>query len=77
MEIKHLDETFNVKQLCLVAEYYGLGKARRQKKADIILMIVLYERDVGNTETVMRRRQLWHYMEELASDKMMKKYIIW
>ena len=30
-----------------------------------------------NYEVVIRRKELWYYINELKNDKMMKKFVIW
>ena len=62
------------KQLTIICEYYGI-KVPKLKKSDIIDVILAYETNLENYETVLRRQQLWHYMDELKSDKFMKKYV--
>ena len=71
---------FTVKQLLLICEYYGLlkdVKTNKMKKQDIIEQILMFENNNDNYETVIRRKELWYYINELKEDKMMKKFIIW
>ena len=51
-------------------------KITKLKKADIIQAIVVFEHNAENCEIVMRRQQLWHYLEELKSDKFMKRFVL-
>jgi hypothetical protein len=74
-QMSEYDMNYNLKQLCMIYEYYNLGKVSKLKKADIIQAIVLFEHEVDNYEIVMRRQQLWHYLEELKADKFMKRFI--
>jgi hypothetical protein len=79
-EIANYDLNYNVKQLSLICEYYGLLKDVRNsklKKMDIIEQIILFEKDKSNFDVVMKRKQLWYYIEELKNDKIMKKFVIW
>jgi hypothetical protein len=79
-EIANYDLNYNVKQLSLICEYYGLLKDIRTsklKKMDIIEQIILFEKDKNNFDIVMKRKQLWYYIEELKSDKIMKRFVIW
>jgi hypothetical protein len=47
------------------------------KKQDIIEQILMFENNNDNYELVIRRKELWYYINELKEDKMMKKYVIW
>ena len=79
-DILNYDMNFTVKQLLLICEYYGLlkdVKTNKMKKQDIIEQILLFENNNDNYETVIRRKELWYYINELKQDKMMKKYVIW
>jgi hypothetical protein len=74
-QMSEYDMNYNLKQLCMIYEYYNLGKVSKLKKADMIQAIVLFEHELDNYEIVMRRQQLWHYLEELKADKFMKRFI--
>ena len=79
-DMLNYDMNFTVKQLLLICEYYGLlkdVKTNKMKKQDIIEQILLFENNNDNYETVIRRKELWYYINELKEDKMMKKYVIW
>ena len=80
-EIKNYDLNYNVKQLLLICEYYGISKGalktNKMKKQDVIEQIVLFENDMSNFEIVQKRKQMWYYITELRDDKFMKKYILW
>lgn len=75
-QMKNYELNFNVKQLLLICEYYGL-KMNKMKKQDIIEQIILYENNTDNIEVVIKRKELWYYMGELKNDKIMKKFVIW
>ena len=64
-QMSEYDLNYTLKQLGMIYEYYNIGKIAKLKKADIIQAIV-----------VMRRQQLWHYLEELKSDKFMKRFVL-
>ena len=69
-----------VNELLKICEYYGLLKGikmAKYKKQDIINAIKIFEESEENQVIVLRRLTMWFYMEELLSDKTMKKYIIW
>jgi hypothetical protein len=71
---------FTVKQLMLVCEYYGMSKGVKMckfKKNDIIESIILFETNIANKEIVLRRRELWGWMNQIKKEKVLKKCIIW
>jgi hypothetical protein len=39
--------------------------------------ILLFENNMDNYEVVIRRKELWYYINELKNDKIMKKFVIW
>jgi hypothetical protein len=73
---QHYDINYNVKQLSLIHEYYGLGSVSKKKKADIIMSIIGYEDNDENAGTVARRNVLWHYIDEIKDDPVLCKYMI-
>lgn len=81
VEIKNYDLNYNIKQLLVICDYYGISKIiikiNKMKKQDIIEQIILFEKDADNIETVQKRKQMWYYMNELKNDKFMKKFILW
>lgn len=69
---------FTIKQLQLICDYYTLSKSERgTKKDELISSIVLFEDDADNIDVVIKRKEMWYYMDELSDDPKMKKYIIW
>ena len=80
VEIKNYDLNYTLKQLLFICDYYNISKGvklNKMKKQDIIEQIIIFENDVSNFNLVTKRKQLWYFMDELKSDKFMKKYIIW
>ena len=75
-QMSEYDLNYTLKQLGMIYEYYNMGKITKLKKADIIQAIVVFEHDGENYEIVMRRQQLWHYLEELKADKFMKRFVL-
>ena len=75
-QMSEYDLNYTLKQLGTIYEYYNMGKITKLKKADIIQAIVVFEHDAENCEIVMRRQQLWHYLEELKADKFMKRFVL-
>ena len=79
-EMVNYDMNYTVKQLLLICDYYGLMKdvrTNKMKKQDVIEQILLFENNIDNYEVVIRRKELWYYINELKNDKMMKKFVIW
>lgn len=73
------DLNYNVKQLMNICDYYGLLKEVRInkfKKEDIIHFLLDFEENPINTLIVYKRKQMWHFMNELKRDPFMKKYIL-
>ena len=66
-----------VKYLTRIHEYYNLPKLKQSKKNDIIDNIVAFETNTANNMVVIRRKQLWFYLEELRHDKYTKQFIFW
>lgn len=79
-DMLNYDMNFTVKQLLLICDYYSLlkdVKTNKMKKQDIIEQILMFENNNDNYEMVIRRKELWYYINELKEDKIMKKYVIW
>ena len=71
---------YNVKNLLLICEYYGIAKELKVQKfckEMIIYFLVDFENDPLNNTIVLQRKKMWHCMNMLKNDKFMKKYIIW
>lgn len=71
---------YNVKQLLLICEYYGLlkeVKSNKLKKPEIISFLLDFEENIENAIIVYKRKQLWYFMSELKNDKFMKKFLLW
>jgi hypothetical protein len=74
------DTNYNIKQLMLICDYYGLSKEvkiNKLKKQDIIALLLDFEENIENVLIVYKRKQLWYFISELKNDKFMKKYILW
>jgi hypothetical protein len=74
------DMNYNVKQLLMICEYYGLlkeVKINKLKKQEIISFLLDFEENIENSLLVYKRKQLWYFMSELKNDKFFKKYILW
>jgi hypothetical protein len=74
-QMNEYDLNYNLKQLSIIYEYYELGSTNKMKKTDIIQFIIAFENDPENSEHVMKRQELWFYLEELKKDKYMKRFI--
>jgi len=77
VDMKHYDMNYNIKQLQVICEYYGLQKTNKMKKQELIDQIILYEHNYENIDLVMKRKELWYYIGELKNDKFMKKFVLW
>ena len=70
----------NVKQILQICDYYGISKglkSNKRTKEEIIHLLVDFEDNETNNEVVFKRRLMWFYIDELRSDKFMKKHIFW
>lgn len=76
----HYDKNCTVKQLQQIYDYYvfsGMKSERgKKKKQDLICEILLFEENGENYEIVLKRKELWFYIEELKRDKFMKNFIL-
>ena len=73
-------ENFTVKELLVVCEYYGILKEVKSKKfnkGEIIDFLVEFELKSENNDIVVKRKNMWYYINELKNDNFMKKYILW
>jgi hypothetical protein len=73
------DMNYNIKQLLMICDYYGLlkeVKLNKLKKQEIISFLLDFEENIENSLLVYKRKQLWYFMNELKNDKFMKKYIL-
>jgi len=78
-EIVNYKINYTVKQLLQICEYYNISKNIKLIKAnkdEIITNIVLFETNSENYEIVIKRKQMWYYIEELKNDRFMKKFIL-
>lgn len=74
------NENYTVKDLLLICEYYGFAKEMKSNKFNkeqIINYLIAFENNIENTDIVFRRQNMWFYIEELKTDKFMKKFILW
>jgi hypothetical protein len=73
-------ENYTVKELLLICEYYGFSKflkSNKLNKEQIVDCLVNFETDPVNSECVLRRQNMWFYINELKNDKFMKKFVLW
>jgi hypothetical protein len=71
---------FTIKQLVVICDYYGISKEVKLNKAtkiEIINTLVYFENNSNNEDIVLKRQNLWFYLNELKNDKIMKKYVLW
>ena len=77
MAAMQLDYTTNytVKMLGNIMDYYNLSK-RKLCKEEIIQIIILFEMEEDNSESVEKRRRLWKNIQELNKDAYFSKFIL-
>ena len=71
---------YNVKDLLLICEYYGISKELKVNKCnkdEIIFHLVNFENNPLNNIVVLRRQEMWRCITMLKNDKFMKKYVLW
>ena len=71
---------YTLKELLVICDYYGMAKELKYNKCNkdqIIHFLIEYESNDINKDTVLQRKNMWFYMNELKNDKFMKKYILW
>jgi hypothetical protein len=71
---------YNVKELLLICEYYGISKELKVNKCnkdEIIFHLVNFENNPLNNIVVLRRQEMWRCITMLKNDKFMKKYVLW
>lgn len=81
----HYDINYKVKQLLQICEYYGIEyygtskniRINKCNKSDVLNTLIMYENNIENQERVIKRKKLWHYINELKKDKFMKKHVLW
>ena len=73
-------ENNTIKQLMRISDYYEISKEfklAKAKKIDIVNAILIFENDTSNKEVVMKRKRMWHYINELKNDRHMKQFVFW
>jgi len=76
-EIQNYNLNFTVKQLGLIYEYYYGIKYTKGKKMDLITAITVFENNLENYDVVVKRLRFWQNMDELKTDKFMKRFLLW
>jgi Zn-dependent peptidase ImmA (M78 family) len=79
-QILNYQMNFTIKQLIVICDYYGISKEIKLNKAtkiEIINALVYFENNSINEDVVLKRQNLWFYLNELKTDKIMKKYVLW
>jgi hypothetical protein len=72
------ESTCNVKDIVKIGEYYGIQKQfSKLKKLEMIYLVVFFENDGKNADIVLKRKQMWFYIDELKQDKFMKRFVVW
>ena len=71
---------FTVKELLMICDYYGFAKECKNNKfnkTEIIHFLIDFESNPINSEIVLKRKNMWFFINELKNDKFMKKYVLW
>ena len=71
----YYNDTFTLKELYHIANYYDISK-RKKKKSELIDDIIAFELDDENIELVEQRKRLWFYINEIKNDNYLSKFII-
>ena len=71
----YYNDTFTLKELYHIANYYDISK-RKKKKCELIDDIIAFELDDENSELVEQRKRLWFYVNEIKNDNYLSKFII-
>jgi hypothetical protein len=67
-------ETYSMKQLFRIAEFYDLPKCKT--KVEMIKRIVDFETLFDNYAKVIERKEIWCFFDKMSRHPKMKKYII-
>tara|TARA_Y100001935_G_scaffold241909_1_gene231845 strand:+ start:364 stop:684 length:321 start_codon:yes stop_codon:yes gene_type:complete len=70
-----LYNTYTVKQLNYIMQYYNISKGRMCKD-EIIQSIIIFETDENNINIVSKRKYLWNMVAQLKNDEFFAKYVI-
>lgn len=70
-----LYNTYTVKQLNYIMQYYNISKGRMCKD-EIIQSIIIFETDENNINIVSKRKYLWNMVSQLKNDEFFAKYVI-
>jgi len=68
-------ENYTIKKLTSILQYYGIYKSKMVKD-EMIQLLLFYETEPLNKNTVMNRRRLWNNIAELKNDSFLGKYIL-
>jgi hypothetical protein len=70
-----LYNTYNIKQLSFMLQFYNITRGRMCKD-EIIQTIILFETDDNNLNIVNKRKYLWSIAAQLKNDDFFSKYIV-
>ena len=71
----YYNDTFTLKELYHIANYYDISK-KKKEKAELIDDIIAFELDDENSELVEQRKRLWFYVNEIKNDNYLSKFLI-
>jgi hypothetical protein len=70
-------ETYSIKELHKICDYYGITKISKYKKIELVNIILVFENDDNNNYIVSKRKIMWALMDQLNNDTKMRKYMLW
>ena len=74
-EVLDYKDNYTKKQLEFIAGYYDI-KTRKKRKEELAEEIVIFEKANENAGLVQRRKMMWFYIDEIANDSYLSKYLI-
>ena len=74
-EVLDYKDNYTKKQLEFIAGYYDI-KTRKKEKEELAEEIVIFEKADENAGLVQRRKMMWFYIDEIANDSYLSKYLI-
>ena len=78
--VVYYNMNYTVKELLLICDYYNIAKevkTKKYNKEELCNFLVDFELNPENNNIVLKRKNMWFYINEIKNDKFMKKYVIW
>jgi hypothetical protein len=74
IELIDYSENYTIKELSKISAYYG--NTKKMNKQQIIEFLINFETDIMNADIVLKRQNMWFYINQLKNDKFMEKFVI-